>query len=286
MPEQLPSRLALALTRPVDDLAALVARARRSGGIDRATPLTSGPAQAWEVHWGGRMQRALVRATVDDDGVALVRTEATIGADGLVGGMTRHAQLLDALAQALEGTELVGVRDLSARAQHEAPWLARIAHGAVELEDGVRTVVAGEQAVRWVHTHGAARFGVPDLELYDLADGPVVHHARDVLRAVLTQLLAGGIGALLTLPGGPRFRLIPVLEAWPRLPLTLPGVGRAGVDRGPGLDGPRATLSIHHRPRLGRHRLDLDGVTRWLRSSAPPSAPPSSPPSSPLGSAG
>jgi hypothetical protein len=103
---------------------------------------------------------------------------------------------------------------------------------------------------------------------------PAVDHALGVLRAVLIQLLDGGIAALLMLPGGPRVRLIPVLEAWARLPLELPGVGRAGVDRGPGLDGPRATLSIHHRARLGRHRLDLDGVIRWLRSTTPPTAPP------------
>ena len=271
MAEQLPSRLALALSDPVDDLAALVARARSAGGIDRANPLAGGSSQ-FEVHWGGRMQRAVVRALADEDGVALLRTEATIGADGLHGGMVRHAQLLEAFAEVLEGARVTEVRDLSARAQHEAAWLSRIARGEVVLEDGVRSVVAGEGPVRWIHTHGAARFGVPDLELYDLADGIVVDHALGVLRGVLGQLLEGGIGALLTLPGGPRVRLIPVLEAWPRLPLELPGVGRAGVDRGPGLGGPRATLSIHHRPRLGRHRLDPDGVSRWLRGTAPPAA--------------
>jgi hypothetical protein len=272
MAEHLPSRLALVLDHPLDDLAALIARARSAGGIDRASPLAGGSSQAWEVHWGGRMQRAVVRALDDEDGVALLRTEATIGADGLAGGMTRHGHLLEALAHALEGPEVTGVRDLSARTTHDAAWLARVARGAVELDDGVRSVVAGEGPVRWIHTHGAARFGVPDLELYDLSDGAVVVHARDVLRAVMQQLLDGGIAALLTLPGGPRVRLIPVLEAWPRLPLELPGVGRAGVDRGPGLDGPRATLSIHHRPRLGRHRLDLDGVIGWLRSTAAPDA--------------
>jgi len=274
MAEQLPSRLALALSGPIDDLAALVARARSTGGIDRANPLAGGSVQAFEVHWGGRMQRAVVRTLADEDGVALLRTEATIGADGLYGGMVRHAQLLQAFVEVLEGARVTGIRDLSARAQHETAWLTRIARGEVVLEDGVRSVVAGEGPVRWIHTHGAARFGVPDLELYDLADGPVVDHALGVLRVVLGQLLEGGIGALLALPGGPRVRLIPVLEAWPRLPLELPGVGRAGVDRGPGLDGPRATLSIHHRPRLGRHRLDLDGVSRWLRGAATPPAQP------------
>jgi hypothetical protein len=274
MAEQLPSRLALGLTGPLDDLAAVVARARSAGGIDRASPLVSGSAQAWEVHWGGRMQRAVVRTLDDEDGVALLRTEATIGADGLAGGMTRHAQLLSALALALEEVEVADVHDLSARTQHDVAWLARIARGDVALEDGVQLVVAGDGPVRWIHTHGAARFGIPDLELYGLADGPAVDHALAVLRVVLTQLLAGGIGALLTLPGGPRVRLIPVLEAWPRLRLDSPGIGRAGLDRGPGLDGPRATLSIHHRPRLGRHRLDLDGVIAWLRSTAAPAAPP------------
>jgi len=274
MAEQLSSRLALALDHPVDDLDALVARARSAGGIDRASPVSGGSSRAWEVHWGGRMQRAVVRTLEDEDGVALLRTEAMIGADGLVGGMERHGQLLEALARALTGAEVVGVRDLSARTQHGPDWLARIAGGDVQLEDGVRSVVAGEGGVRWIHTHGAARFGVPDLELYDLGEGPAVDHALGVLRAVLIQLLDGGIAALLMLPGGPRVRLIPVLEAWARLPLELPGVGRAGVDRGPGLDGPRATLSIHHRARLGRHRLDLDGVIRWLRSTTPPTAPP------------
>jgi hypothetical protein len=280
MAEQLPSRLAIVPSSPIDDLGALVARIRAAGGVDRASPLSGGERQLWEVHWGGRMQRALVRALIDDDGAPLLHTEAMVGADGLVAGMTRHAQLLVSLADALEGDGPVGVRDLSARMARDVAWLHRVADGRVHLDDGVDTVIAGEGAIRWIHTHGAARFGVPDLELYGLDDvagpaaGPLVVHARRVLRAVLIQLLDGGIGAVLRLPGGPRVRLIPVLEAWSRLPLGLPGVGQAGSDRGPGLDGPRATLSISHPPRLGRHRLDLEGVIAWLRASLPPEAAP------------
>jgi hypothetical protein len=271
MADQLPSRLALVLSGPVEDLAGLVARARTAGGVDRASPQGGPHPQAWEVHWGGRMQRAVVRAVPDEvDGVPLLRTEANIGGDGLVGGMARHGQLLAALARAVEGCDVVGVSDLSSRSMHETAWLERIASGSVRLEDGVRSVVAGEGGLRWIHTHGAARFGVPDLELYDLTEGPLVAHALGAVRSVMSQLLDGGIGAGLMLPGGPRVRLIPVLEAWPRLPLELPGIGRAGVDRGPGLDGPRATLSIHHPARLGRHRLDLGGVTAWLRRTVPP----------------
>jgi hypothetical protein len=269
MAEHLPSSLALRLTGPVADLGAIVARARAEGGIDRGGPLAGADATAWEVHWGGRMQRAVLRTLLDDtDGSLLLRAEASIGADGLVGGMMRHAQLLAVIARALDASAVAGVRDLSVRADHEVAWLERVASGDVSIDDGVRIVVAEQKAACWVYTHGAARFGVPDLELYDLAEGPVVEAAQRAVRCVIGQLLDGGIGAVLTLPGGPRVRLIPVLEAWSRLPLELPGVGRAGVDRGPGLDGPRATLSIHHRPRLGRHRLDLDGVIAALQVAA------------------
>jgi hypothetical protein len=276
MAEHLPSRLAVVLTSPVADLGALVAQARAAGTIDRASPF-AGDAQAWEVYWEGRMERAVVRLLVDEqDGALLLRTEASIGGDGPIGGMARHARLLLALVRALDAAHVSEVRDLSARTEHEASWLERVASGAVHPDDAVRIVVAGDGdgdgagAVRWIHTHGAARFGVPDLELYALPVGAPVERGEEAVRTVMGQLLAGGLGAVLTLPSGTRVRLIPVLEAWARLPLGLSGVGRAGVDRGPGLDGPRATLSVHHRPRLGRHRIDLDGVIAALQA---PSAP-------------
>ena len=165
----------------------------------------------------------------------------------------------------------MGVRDLSARLARDEDWLARVAGGSAAASDGVRAVVGAaaqdRRQVSWVLTHGAARFGVPDLELYGVPAGSEAA-AIGVLERVAAQLLAGGLEAELSLDGSTPLRLVPVLEVWPDLPASWPGAGRAGVDRGPGLDGPRATLSVLHRPRFGRYRLDLGGVRERLSDRA------------------
>jgi len=262
------SRIALMLDRPVDDVGAVVAIARAAGGIDRATPRSGDGSAAQEVAWGGRLQRAVVHAAEADGAPALV-TEVDLVADGLVEGLTRHAALVAALSEALPG-RVRGIRDLSARATRDEAWLARVASGRVAATDGVRAIVGapaeGPRGAGWVLTHGAARFGLPDLELYGIASGSGPA-ATAVLEHVAAQLLRGGIGADLSLPDATPLRLVPVLEVWPGLPAGWPGTGRAGVDRGPGLDGPRATLSVLHRPRFGRYRLDLDGVRERLTGS-------------------
>ena len=138
--------------------------------------------------------------------------------------------------------------------------MTRVSAGVVEVGDTVVSIVGAQAPPSgWVLTHGAARFGVPDLELYGVPAG-AEEPAVAVLDRVAGQLVAGGLDAPLSLPDGTPLRLVPVLEVWPGLPASWPGLGRAGVDRGPGLDGPRATLSVFRRPRLGRHRLDLEGV--------------------------
>lgn len=261
-----PSLMALVLDRPVEDVAKVVMAARAAGGIDRASAHLADGTLAQDVHWGGRMQRAVVRA-LDDDGAPVLRTEVAIAADGLIEGLSRQAALLAALMRVLPG-QVRGVRDLSARTDRDVVWLTRVAAGVVGATDGIVTVV-GADAIReehsagWVLTHGAARFGVPDLELYGVPVGATAA-AADVLERVAAQLVAGGLDAPLSLSDGTLLRLVPVLEVWPAMPAAWPGLGQAGVDRGPGLDGPRATLSVRHRPRLGRHRLDLDGVRDQL----------------------
>lgn len=260
-----PSLLALVLDRPVTDVGAVVADVRAAGGLDRASAHLGEGRDAQEVHWGGRMQRAVVRSGEDDDGAPLLRVELAIAGDGLVEGLTRQAALLAALARAL-GPAVLGVRDLSARVERDVAWVGRVATGVVEPSDAVvpvRGVLSdgdeGDSRVGWVLTHGAARLGVPDLELYGIAHG-AIDAARATLALVASQLVTGGLRARLALADGTPVRLVPVLEAWPTLPPSWPGQGRAGRDRGPGLDGPRATLSVLHRPRFGRHRLDLAGV--------------------------
>ena len=259
------SRIALVLDAPLADVGTLVADARTAGGIDRATPRTGDGSVAQEVAWGGRLQRAIVRSDQADD-TALLIVETDIVSDGLVEGLTRHAALVDALARVLPG-RVVEVRDLSARTVRDEAWLARVASGEVRPTDGVSAVVGpsagGPRGAGWVLTHGAARLGVPDLELYGVPPGSE-DAAVAVLERVAGQLLADGLGAQLSLPDATPLRLVPVLEVWSRLPTDWPGTGRAGVDRGPGLDGPRATLSVLHRPRFGRHRLDLEGVRERL----------------------
>lgn len=264
-----PSTIGLVLDRPVEDVGALVAEVRVAGGIDRAAPHVGDGSVAQEVHWGGRMQRAVVRA-VEVDGVPLLRTDVPIAGDGLVEGLARQGALLAALARALRG-RVRGVRDLSARVVRDEDWLARIATGAVGPSDAVAVRVGdpsdivgstarpSQAAVAWVLTHGAARLGVPDLELYGVPPA-ATGAACEELAHVAGLLAVGGLGSPLALTDGTPVRLVPVLEVWSGLPASWPGPGRAGVDRGPGLDGPRATLSVLHRPRLGRHRLDLGGV--------------------------
>jgi len=266
--DQPASRIALVLDAPLDDVAAIVAAARAAGGIDRSTPRRGDGRIACDVHWGGRMERGVVRMLTDEAGVPLLRTEASIAGDGVGPGLQRQAALLQALARVLPG-RVRAVRDESAHAEHDLGWLPRIAVGAAEQSDAIATVVtAAPSGAGWIRSHGAARFAVPDLELYGLAPQATAA-AVTALTAVHAQLLAGGLASDLVLPGGLPVRLVPVLEAWAHLPLAWPGVGRAGVDRGPGLDGPRATLSVLHRARLGRHRLDLAGVTAHLVALSP-----------------
>lgn len=259
MADRYTSRVALALDGPVD-VGEVVQAAQAAGDIDRASPVRGQPAEAQEVHWGGAMQRGVVRRLVDDDR-HLLRTEIYVGGDGLERGMQRQALLLQALSRQLRG-RVEGVVDLSARTERDPAWVNRLAIGAVEQQDAIVAQHDGE-GVWWVHTHGAARFDVPDLELYGLAKTQV-DAAEALLAEVHRRLLGDGLTADLTLPDGRPAYLVPVLEAWTELPLDWAGVGRAGQDRGPGLEGPRATLSVLHKPRLGRYRKDFKGVVRAL----------------------
>lgn len=259
MPERYPSRIALRLEEAVA-VDRIVKAAVGAGDVDRASPVRGEGERAQEVHWGGRMERGVVRCLTEEDAV-LLRTETFIGDAGLDRGMQRQARLLQALSRQVEA-EVLGVVDLSARVERDLAWMNRVAVGAVDLDDAVVAHHEGTEQV-WAHTHGAARLGVPDLELYGL--GPdQLEPAEEALRHVHRQLLERGLKADLELPDGQAVYLVPVLEAWPRLPLEWPGVGRAAGDRGPGLDGPRATLSLLHPPRLGRYRTDLEGVLTAL----------------------
>jgi hypothetical protein len=254
------SRIALVLDDEVD-VGEVVKAAGQQGDIDRAAPVRDG-AEAQEVHWGGRMQKAVVRRVLDDEtGDHLLRTETYVGDQGVEQGMSRQAKLLQALARQLRG-RVRGVRDLSARVDRDEAWMNRLAVGAVDVEDAITAHAEGE-GTHWLFTHGAARFDVPDLELYGLARAQLAA-AEGVVRHVHAQLLRGGLKAQLTLPTGEPVHLVPVLEAWGSLEFQWPGVGRAGQDRGPGLDGPRATLSITHKPRFGRYRKDLLGVVKAI----------------------
>jgi hypothetical protein len=252
------SRIALVLDAPIEDVGEVVRAAGRVGDIDRGSPVRGSEQEAQEVHWGGRMQKAVVRSVADDsDGAPLLRTETLLGGDGLVEGMRRQAQLLQGLARQLRG-RVRGVRDLSAVTERDEAWMNRLAIGAVARDDAVVVRAEGE-GTWWVRTHGAARFDVPDLELYGLSRAQVPA-AEEVLPHVLEQLLRRGLKQEMTLPDGTHVYLVPVLEAWTLVPMDWPGVGRAGTDRGPGLDGPRATLSVLHPARFGRYKKDLSGV--------------------------
>ena len=267
-----PSRIALVLDAPIDDVGALVSEARGAGGIDRASAHLGDGSVAQDVHWGGRMQRAVVRS-IEEGGLPLLSTDVAIAGDGLIEGLSRQGALLAAFARVLPG-RVVGVRDLSARVARDEAWLTRLAAGVVDPSDAVVVGVGADPAGRgashrsevgWVLTHGAARLGVPDLELYGVPPA-AIPAARRALERVASQLAVGGLSAPLSLEDGTPVRLVPVLEVWSGLPAHWPGLGRAGEDRGPGLDGPRATLSVLHRARFGRHRLDLDGVRERLTS--------------------
>lgn len=261
MADRYTSRIALVLDAPLADVAEVVQAAGRAKDVDRGAPVRGSDGAAHEVHWGGRMQKAVVRALVDEDGVPLLRTETYIGSDGLVEGMRRQALLLQGLARQLPG-RVQGVRDQSALTDRDEAWLHRLAIGVVTVEDAIVLGAEGE-GTWWVRTHGAARFDVPDLELYGLSKAQVPG-AEAALTHVHDQLLRGGIRAALSLPDGTPVYLVPVLEAWGHVPLDWPGVGRAGQDRGPGLDGPRASLSILKPPRFGRYKRDLAGVLDHL----------------------
>lgn len=259
MPDAPPSRLALALTEGVA-LDALVGEALAARAIDRAAPLAADPGSAHEVHWGGRMQRAVLRVQPDDHDPdrRLLVVATLVAGEGWRRGLAHQARLVGALADVL-GAGSRGVRDLSARTARDDDWLAAAAEGTSAPADVVGLVSEGDR-LRWIATHGAARFGVPDLELYGV---PADRQQRGeaAILAVLGRLLDGGLGADIATPDGRPLRLVPVLEVWPRLDPTWPGVGRIGRVRGPGLDGPRATLSVVRRTRFGRLPLDLAGVT-------------------------
>lgn len=260
MADRYTSRIALTLDDH-PDVGAVVDAAIAAGDVDRSRGVRD-PAEAQEVHWGGRMAKAVVRRVVDDDGTHLLRTEAWIGGDGLANGMRRQAQLLQALARQLRGA-VTGVRDLSARTERDLAWVNRLAIGAVQQDDAIVAVDAGD-GTHWVATHGAARFDVPDLEFYGLTRDQVAP-AIDVAAHLHEQLLESGLQqADLELPDGTAVYLVPVLEAWQELPFDWPGIGRAGRNRGPGLDGPRATVSLLTTRRFGRWKTDLEGVLSHL----------------------
>ncbi|MBY5164428.1 hypothetical protein [Salsipaludibacter albus] len=259
MADRYTSRIALVVDAPVH-VGDVVQAAIAAGDIDRSRPVRD-VAEAAEVNWGGRMAKAVVRRLAED-GRDLVRVEAYIGGDGVVNGLQRQAQLLQGLARQLRGS-VEGVVDLSARTDRDMAWVNRVAIGAVDRDDAIVVVDEGE-GTHWVFSHGAARFDVPDLELYGLDRGQLAG-ADEVIGHLHDQLLARGLKrADLALPSGTPVYLVPVLEAWKDLPMDWPGIGRAGEDRGPGLDGPRATLSVMHKPRFGRYRTDFAGVLAEL----------------------
>jgi hypothetical protein len=260
--ERYTSRIALVLGEGVADVSVVVKAAGAAGDIDRASPVRGQSSEAQEVHWGGRMQKAVVRQVRDErDGAHLLRTEAYLGADGLTVGLQRQAQLLRGLARQLRGN-VVGVRDLSSATERDEAWMNRLAIGAVNVDDAIVARSEGE-GTWWVRTHGAARFDVPDLELYGLAKAQVAA-GESLLAHVHEQLLRTGLKTELRAADGTPLYLVPLLEAWQHVPIDWPGVGQAGLDRGPDLDGPRATLSLLHKPRFGRYKRDLDGVVRSL----------------------
>lgn len=260
MADRYTSRIALVLDGPVQDVGEVVAASKAAGDIDRGYPVRGEGELAQEVHWGGQMDKGVVRYLHDGD-QHLLRTETYLGSKGLVQGMQRQAQLVQALSRQVKD-HLVGVRDLSAVTDRDEAWMNRLAIGVVEQDDAIVTISEGE-GTWWVRTHGAARFDVPDLELYGLKKAQV-DAAGVELAHIHAHLLRHGLKTDLALTDGTPVFLVPVLEAWQHVPLDWPGVGRAGQDRGEGLDGPRASLSILGKRRFGRYRKDLEGVVDRL----------------------
>lgn len=256
MADRYTSRIALELDGPIEDVGALTAAARNAGDLDRTYPVRDQGDVAQEVHWGGEMHKGVVRYVVED-GTHLLRTEAYIGGHGLVRGMQRQALLLQALSRQLKG-RVRAIHDLVALTERDEAWMNRLSIGVVSQDDAIVTVSEGE-GTWWVRTHGAARFDVPDLELYGLSKGQI-GAAEAALAHVHEQLLRGGLKTDLELEDGTPVFLVPVLEAWQHVQLDWPGVGRAGQERGEGLDGPRASLSVLTRRRFGRYKKDLEGV--------------------------
>lgn len=261
MADKYTSKMALVVPELPIDLKQVLEGAIGSKTIDRVTPVAGSDGRACEVAWGGRMQRAVVRA-MSEAGQWLIRVEAYIGQDGFPAGFARQAQLLEGLASQLE--TVICIRDLAKQTTHDRDWLRRIAAGDARLDDAITTVLEGS-GVRWAFTHGAARFGVPDLELYGLTRDEV-EPACAVLPHIHRQLMERGLTTALVLPTGEAVCLVPVRDAWMKLSLDWPGIGRAGQVRGEGLDGPRATLSLLHPKRFGRYRQDFVGVRQTLRA--------------------
>ncbi len=260
MADRYTSKIALVLDAPAGSVEELVKVAGAAGDIDRGTAVRDEGADAMEVNWGGRMQRAVIRRLTDDDGRHLLRVEAYIGDKGPKEGTKRQAELLRGLARHVDG--VIGVVDVDARVERDVAWLNRVAVSGSTFEELVSHEVDGT-GLRWVHTHGAARFDVPDLELYAVTAGRV-EAAKQTLRYVHAQVQGSGLATDLKLPDGRDCYLVPVLQSWQHCDMQWPGVGRAGQDRGPGLDGPRATLSVLHRPRFGKFKVDLAGVVDEL----------------------
>jgi hypothetical protein len=65
--EKYTSSIALVLDGPIEDVGALVAAARAAGDIDRATGVRNEGHLAQELHWGGRMQKGVVRYLHEGD---------------------------------------------------------------------------------------------------------------------------------------------------------------------------------------------------------------------------
>lgn len=263
MADKYTSKIALVLSAPAGPIDKLVEVAIAAGDIDRATPVRDEGTEAMEVNWGGRMQRAVIRRVTSDDGRHMVRTEAYIGDRGPRQGIKRQAGLLQVLARHLDA--VTAVVDLDAEVEHELAWLHATVVSGSTLAETVGHSVEGT-GLRWVHTHGAARFDIPDLELYAVSAGRV-EAASAALRHVHEQLLVGGLTADLTMADGVPVYLVPVRQAWLHCEMGWPGVGRAGEDRGPGLNGPRASLSLLHRPRFGKFKVDLSGFVDALAVS-------------------
>ena len=273
MADRYTSRISLKLSEPLPDVGELVRDAGKAKDLDRASPVADQGRVAQEVHWGGRMQKAVVRQLEEDDGTALLRTETYIGTDGITTGLQRQAKLLQGLSRHVRGREgsrtgriaITGVYDHAAMTERDEAWMNRVAVGSISRADAIVTRVDA-QGTLWVRTHGAARFDIPDLELYGLKQAQVPA-GEAALEHVHEQLLDGGLGADLTLPDGTPIYLLPVRDAWQQLPLDWPGIGRAGQNRGEGLDGPRASLSVRHKPRFGRYKKDLQGVIDRLEAT-------------------